>query len=80
MARSAVARRMVQLGGVPELREGFTTDNGNIIIDVHKLQITQPIEMETKIAVLAGVVTVGIFAIRPADVLLLGGDNGLKVI
>ena len=80
MARSAVARRMVQLGGAPELRQGFTTDNGNIIIDVHNLSITKPIEMETQIATLAGVVTVGIFAIRPADVLLLGGDSGLKVI
>ena len=80
MARSSVAREIVKLGGVPELREGFTTDNGNIIIDVHNLNIMEPIKMETDISTMAGVVTVGIFAIRPADVLLLGTDNGLQKI
>ena len=80
MARSSVARELVQLGGVPELREGFTTDNGNIILDVHNLEILQPAKMESDISVLAGVVTVGIFAHRPADVLLLGGDSGLTTL
>ena len=80
MARSSVARELVKLGGVPELREGFTTDNGNIILDVHNLEIMQPIKLETEIGTMAGVVTVGIFAIRPADILLLGTDNGLQTI
>ncbi len=80
MARSSVARQLVQLGGVPELREGFVTDNGNIILDVHNLEIMEPIKQETEISTIAGVVTVGIFAIRPADILLLGTDNGLQTI
>ncbi len=80
MARGSIAREIVKLGGVPELRDGFTTDNGNIIIDVHNLDILEPIKMETEISAMAGVVTVGIFAIRPADVLLFGGDNGLLII
>lgn len=80
MARSSVARELVKLGGVPELREDFITDNGNIILDVHSLEIIEPIKMEMQISSLAGVVTVGIFAIRPADVLLLGSDNGLQKI
>lgn len=80
MARSSVARELVKIGGVPELRENFTTDNGNIILDVHNLEIMQPIKLETDIGTMAGVVTVGIFAIRPADILLLGTDNGLQTI
>lgn len=80
MARSSVARELVKIGGVPELREDFTTDNGNIILDVHNLEIMQPIKLETDIGTMAGVVTVGIFAIRPADILLLGTDNGLQTI
>jgi ribose 5-phosphate isomerase A len=80
MARSSASRELVKLGGVPELREGFTTDNGNIIIDVHNLEILEPIKMELDISAMAGVVTVGIFAIRPADILLLGTDNGLQTI
>ncbi len=80
MARSSAARELVKLGGTPELREGFITDNGNIVIDVHNLEILQPIKMELDISAIAGIVTVGIFAIRPADVLLLGTDNGLKII
>lgn len=80
MARSSASRELVKLGGTPELREGFTTDNGNIIIDVHNLEILEPIKMELNISAMAGVVTVGIFAIRPADVLLFGTDNGLKTI
>ena len=77
MARGSVARQLVKLGGVPELREGFTTDNGNIILDVHNLNIMEPIKMEMDISAYAGVVTVGIFAIRPADILLLGTDSGI---
>ena len=80
MARSSAARELVKLGGVPELREGFTTDNGNIIIDVHNLEILEPIKLEMEISAMAGIVTVGIFAIRPADILLLGSDNGLQTI
>lgn len=75
MARSSVARSLVKMGGTPELRENFITDNGNIILDVHNLKILEPIKLETEISILAGVLTVGIFAIRPADVLLLGGDQ-----
>ena len=77
MARGSVARQLVKLGGVPELREGFITDNGNIILDVHNLEILEPIKMEMEISAYAGVVTVGIFAIRPADVLVLGTDLGI---
>ena len=80
MARSCVARALVKLGGTPELREGFTTDNGNIILDVHNLAISEPIKLEKEISAMAGVVTVGIFAIRPADVLILGGDQGIQTI
>jgi len=78
MARSYVARQMVKLGGVPELREDFVTDNGNLILDVHNLEILNPVEMEQHLNYLAGVVTVGIFAIRPADVLILGTDGGVE--
>lgn len=78
MAQSLVAREMVKLGGKPVLREGFTTDNGNIILDVHNLDIMNPVELETQINQLAGVVTVGIFAVRPADILILSGDSGVK--
>ncbi len=80
MARSVVARQLVKLGGVPELREGFTTDNGNIILDVYNLDISQPLKMESDISLMPGVVTAGIFAHRPADVILLGCDNGIKKI
>lgn len=78
MAQSLVARQIVALGGQPILREGFTTDNGNIILDVHGLDILNPVETEEKINQWAGVVTVGIFAHRPADVLILGGESGIK--
>lgn len=80
MARGSVARALVKMGGAPELREDFTTDNGNIILDVHNLQIMEPMKMETEINSLAGVVTTGIFALRPADVLLLGGEQGIQKI
>jgi ribose 5-phosphate isomerase A len=75
MARSHVARKLVALGGQPEYREGFITDNGNIILDVHNLDILNPIEMEEKINNIVGVVTNGLFAKRPADVVLVG-ENG----
>lgn len=77
MARSYIAREIVKLGGQPKLREGFTTDNGNIILDVHNLQIMNPVELETSLNHLAGVVTNGLFARRSADVLLLGTANGV---
>jgi ribose 5-phosphate isomerase A len=78
MAQSYVARQMVKAGGQPILREGFVTDNGNHILDVHNLKIANPLELETRFNQLAGVVTVGIFANRPADVLLIGGTSGVK--
>ena len=78
MARSAVARQLVALGGHPQLREGFKTDNGNLILDVHGLQILNPVELESELDHIAGVVTNGLFARRPADVLLLGTADGVK--
>jgi ribose 5-phosphate isomerase A len=78
MARSYVARELVRLGGRPTLREGFTTDNGNVILDVAGLEILDPPALEAEIGLLAGVVTVGLFARRPADVLLIGTGNGVR--
>jgi len=80
MARSYVARELVKLGGAPQLREGFTTDNGNIILDVHGLTILDPVAMESRINQIVGVVTNGLFAARPADVLLLGAPDGVKTL
>ena len=80
MARSYVARQIVKLGGQPVLREGFTTDNGNLILDVHNLKIMNPVEMEAKLNNLVGVVTNGLFAMRPADVLILGTPNGARTL
>lgn len=80
MARSYVAREMVRLGGRPEMRTGFTTDNGNVILDVHGLEILDPVSLETKINGIAGVVCVGLFAARPADVLLLGSPSGVQTL
>jgi ribose 5-phosphate isomerase A len=80
MAQSYVARQMIKAGGQPIWREGFVTDNGNHIIDVHNLKIANPLELETRFNQIAGVVTVGIFANRPADVLLIGGAGGIKTI
>ncbi|MEK7716426.1 MAG: ribose-5-phosphate isomerase RpiA [Pseudomonadota bacterium] len=80
MARSYVARQIVQLGGQPVLRENFKTDNGNIILDVHNLEILNPVEIEEKLDHIAGVVTNGLFARRPADVLLLASDQGVKTL
>lgn len=78
MARSYVARQLAALGGQPKLREGFTTDNGNLIIDVHGLQILNPAELESRLDHIAGVVTNGLFARRAADILLLGTNEGVK--
>ena len=80
MARSYVARQLVALGGQPVYREGFVTDNGNQILDVHGLSIVDPVSMETTINGIAGVVTVGLFAHRPADVLILGSPDGVKTL
>ncbi|HZV98888.1 MAG TPA: ribose-5-phosphate isomerase RpiA [Methylophilaceae bacterium] len=77
MARSYVARELVKLGGQPKLRD-FTTDNGNVILDVTGLKIMDPVAMENRINQIVGVVTNGLFAARPADVLLLGTENGVK--
>lgn len=78
MARSSVARQLVALGGQPRLRENFVTDNGNIIFDVHGLQIMNPVELESTLDHIAGIVTNGLFARRAADVLLLGTTEGIK--
>ena len=80
MARSYVARQIVQLGGQPVLRENYKTDNGNLILDVHNLEILNPVELEEKLDHLAGVVTNGLFARRRADVLLLASDQGVKTL
>jgi len=78
MAQSFVARELVKHGGTPELRQGFTTDNGNIILDVKGLEIMEPCTLESTLNNIPGIVTVGIFANRPADVLLLGTANGVE--
>lgn len=80
IARSYVARELVKLGGDPVYREGVVTDNGNVILDVHNLTILNPKEIETAINQITGVVTNGLFARRPADVLLLGTKDGVKQI
>jgi ribose 5-phosphate isomerase A len=80
MARSYVARQLVKLGGQPVLREGFTTDNGNVILDVHGLTILDPLELEAAINQIAGVVTNGLFARRGADVLLLASATGVRTL
>ena len=80
MARSLVARELIRLGGRPVWRAGTTTDNGNHILDVHDLRITDPRALETAINQIVGVVTVGLFAARPADVLVVGTDDGVRTI
>lgn len=80
MAQSLVARRLVKFGGRPVLRSGYTTDNGNVILDVHDLTILNPVEIEEKLDHLAGVVSNGIFARRPADVLILGDNSGIRTL
>jgi len=78
MAREYVAREIVKLGGQPKLRAGFTTDNGNVILDVHGLQIADPVGFETTLNAVVGVVTNGLFACRGADLLLLATPAGVK--
>ncbi|ETT01054.1 ribose-5-phosphate isomerase RpiA [Providencia alcalifaciens] len=80
MARSYVARELVKLGGQPVYRENVVTDNGNVILDVHNLEILDPVRLENKINGIAGVVTVGLFANRGADVVLMGMADGVKTI
>ena len=80
MARSYVARQLVKLGGQPVWREGVVTDNGNPILDVHNLKITDPKSLESAVNQIAGVVTVGLFARRRADVLIVAGDNGVRTL
>jgi ribose 5-phosphate isomerase A len=80
MARSYVARELAKLGGQPVLREGFTTDNGNIILDIHNMEIMEPVKLEETINQITGVVTNGLFARKPADVLLLGTQSGVKTL
>ncbi|MGM0563115.1 MAG: ribose-5-phosphate isomerase RpiA [Pseudomonadota bacterium] len=78
MARSLVGRKLVGMGGRPELRKDFTTDNGNLILDVHGLDISEPLKLEREINNLAGVVTCGIFAQQSADLLILGTPDGAR--
>ena len=80
MARSYVARQIVKLGGQPVLREGFTTDNGNVILDVQNMKILDPVELETELDHITGVVTNGLFARRGADVFLMATSNGVEVL
>ena len=80
MARSQVARKLVALGGAPEYREGVVTDNGNIILDVHNFEILNPVEMEKELNNIAGVVTNGVFALRPANTVIVGTPEGAKII
>lgn len=78
MARSYVARQIVKLGGDPDYRQGVVTDNGNVIIDVHNFKILDPVALETQLNNIAGVVSNGVFAQRPADVVLLAASSGIK--
>ena len=80
MARSMIARELVKLGGQPVYRDGFVTDNGNQILDVHNLDIMEPAKLEAELNNMPGIVTVGLFAIRPADVLILGTANGIRTL
>jgi len=80
MARSYVARELVKLGGTPVWRENFVTDNGNLILDVQNMEIMEPMKLENTINQITGVVTVGLFAHRPADVLILGTESGARII
>ena len=78
MARSYVARELFKLGGKPIYRQGVITDNGNVILDVHDLVIAKPMELEDRINSIAGVVTVGLFANKGADIALIGTSSGVK--
>ena len=78
MARSYIARQLVAMGGQPELRDGFTTDNGNLILDVHNMDLVDPVRIETELNNLPGVVTNGLWALRPADVVLMATTSGVR--
>jgi ribose 5-phosphate isomerase A len=78
MAQEFVSRRLLKLRGQPVWREGFVTDNGNHILDVHDLQISNPVELENRLNQIPGVVTVGLFANRAADILLIASDGGVR--
>jgi ribose 5-phosphate isomerase A len=78
MARSYVARQLVKMGGQPVWRESVITDNGNVILDVHNLRLDDPMSFESRVDQIAGVVTVGLFALRRADMLIVSGDDGVK--
>lgn len=78
MARSFVARQLIKLGGRPELRAGYTTDNGNPILDVRGLDLVDPVQMEAEINAIPGVVTCGLFARRPADLVLVADESGIR--
>ena len=78
MAQAFVARQMVKLRAQPIWREGFVTDNGNHILDVHELNISNPLEMETRLNQIPGILTNGLFAHRSADILLIADDNGVR--
>jgi ribose 5-phosphate isomerase A len=80
MARSYVARQLVKMGGQPVWRDGVVTDNGNVILDVHNLKLDDPAAFESSLNQIAGVVTVGLFALRRADILIVAGDDGVKTI
>jgi ribose 5-phosphate isomerase A len=80
IARSSVARKIVKLGGTPEYREGFQTDNGNVILDVYGFKLIDPLGMEQTLNNLPGVVCNGVFAMNPADILLLASDSGIETI
>ena len=79
MAKSLVARELTKLGGLPELRHDFVTDNGNLILDVHNLRILDPVDIESQINNIPGVVTNGIFAKRSADVMIIGNESGPEI-
>jgi ribose 5-phosphate isomerase A len=80
MARSYVARQLVKMGGQPVWRDGVVTDNGNVILDVHNLRLNDPMGFESTVNQIAGVVTVGLFALRRADILIVAGDDGVKTL
>jgi ribose 5-phosphate isomerase A len=80
MARGYVAREITRLGGQPALRQGFTTDNGNVILDIHGLEILDPVELESTLNQITGIVMNGLFARRGADILLLSSENGIRTI
>ncbi len=80
MARSYVARQIVALGGHPIWRENVVTDNGNVILDIHGMRIVDPVALEANLNQITGVVMVGLFARRPADVLIVGSENGVKIL